>query len=184
MLGHLTDEELLAGIGQGNQDAFRALYKRYEVRLYNFILRTVSEEMLAEDVFQETLIRVAQKAGSFQPRAKAVTWIYRIAYHLSIDAIRRGRHQLDFEEITEELPDATLEPLEMALLRSQRALLQDALAQLSPPHRAVVLLAVIEERSHQEIAEMTGVPVGTVKSRLHYALRKLEKVIRPLMIED
>jgi RNA polymerase sigma-70 factor (ECF subfamily) len=58
------------------------------------------------------------------------------------------------------------------------------LNQLSAPQRAVILLAVIEERSQQEIAEMTGVPVGTVKSRLHYALRRLEKILRPHMVED
>lgn len=181
---NVTDEELLALIGQGDEKAFQELFERYQSRLYNFILRTVGEDMLAEDVFQETFMRIAQKAGSFQPRAKAITWIYRIAYHLSIDTLRRARHQLYFEEITEELPDAVCEPLEAAVLRSQRAMLQDALAQLSPPHRAVVMLAVIEERHQTEIADMLSIPVGTVKSRLHYALRKLAKVLRPLMVSD
>jgi RNA polymerase sigma-70 factor (ECF subfamily) len=183
MMHHLSDEQLLADIGRGNEAAFQELFERYQGRLYNFILRTVGEDMLAEDVYQETFIRIARKAATFQPRAKAITWIYRIAYHLSIDALRRTQRQLDFEEITEALPDGGREPLEWAVLRSQRALLQEALAQLSAPHRAVVLLAVIEERCQQEIAEMTGVPVGTVKSRLHYALRKLEKALRPLMVD-
>jgi RNA polymerase sigma-70 factor (ECF subfamily) len=180
---HFSDEELLEQIGRGDETACQELFERYQTRLYNFILRTVGEDMLAEDVFQETFIRIAQKAGTYKPRAKAVTWIYRIAYHLSIDAIRRTKHQSDYEEITEELATDQWSPFEMVALQSQRALLQDALAQLSAPQRAVVILAIIEERSQLEIAEMTGVPVGTVKSRLHYALKKLATVLRPLIVD-
>lgn len=179
-----SDEELLAQVGQGDEIAFKQLFERYHTRLYNFILRTVGEDMLAEDVFQETFIRLAQKADTFQPRAKAVTWIYRIAYNQSIDALRRTKRLLDYEEISEELPDFQRLPYEVVLQNQQRALLQEALNQLSAPQRAVILLAVIEERSQQEIAEMTGVPVGTVKSRLHYALRRLEKILRPHLVED
>ena len=93
-------------------------------------------------------------------------------YHQLATRFGRNSHQISGRE-----------PLEWAVLRSQRAMLQEALAQLSAPHRAVVLLAVIEERSQLEIAEMTGVPVGTVKSRLHYALRKLEKALRPFIVD-
>ena len=180
---HLPDEELLEKIGNGDESACQELFERYKTRLYNFILRTVGEDMLAEDVFQETFIRIVQNARSFQPRAKAVTWIYRIAYHLSIDALRRTRHHPNYEEITEELAADQWSPDEIAVLRSQRAILQDALAQLSAAQRAVVILAIIEERSQLEIAEMTGVPVGTVKSRLHYALKKLAIVLRPLVVD-
>jgi RNA polymerase sigma-70 factor, ECF subfamily len=178
---HLTDEELLQRIGAGDEMAFKELFERYQVRLYNFILRTVGEDMAAEDVFQETFIRIARKAFTFQPRARAVTWIYRIAYNLSIDSIRRNRHMADFEEVTEELPGTDGEPFSLALMQSQRAMLVDALGLLSAPHRAVVMLSVVEERSHQEIADMLDIPVGTVKSRLHYALRKLKETLRPLV---
>ncbi|HEY3342519.1 MAG TPA: RNA polymerase sigma factor [Anaerolineae bacterium] len=178
-----SDEELLAKIGQGDEAALKELFERYHVRLYNFILRTVGEDMLAEDVFQETFIRLAQKAGTYQPRAKAVTWIYRIAYNLSIDALRRSKRLLDYEEISEQLPDYQRLPYEVVLQNQQRLMLKDALDQLSAPQRAVILLAVIEERSQLEIAEMTGVPVGTVKSRLHYALRRLEQLLRPHIVE-
>ena len=180
---HWSDEELLERIGQADEAAFRELFERYHIRLYNFILRTVGEDMLAEDVFQETFVRVAQKAGTFQPRAKAITWIYRIAYNLSIDVLRRARRLMDYEEINEELPDQQRLPYDIVTQNQQRAQLQEALNQLTPPHRAVVLLAVIEERSQQEIAEMIGVPVGTVKSRLHYALRRLEKILRPQWVD-
>jgi RNA polymerase sigma-70 factor (ECF subfamily) len=179
-----SDEELLAQIAQEDEAAFRELFERYHIRLYNFILRTVGEDMLAEDVFQETFMRLAQKAHTFQPRAKAITWIYRIAYNLSIDALRRTKRLRDYEEISEELPDIQRMPYEIVLQNQQRILLQDALNQLSAPHRAVILLAVIEERSQQEIAEMTGVPVGTVKSRLHYALKRLEKILRTQLVDE
>jgi RNA polymerase sigma-70 factor (ECF subfamily) len=174
-----SDQALLQRIAQGDEEAFRALFERYQARLYHFILRTVGESMLAEDVFQETFIRVAQNARAFQPRAKVVTWIYRIAYHLSIDALRRDKRLLDCEAIDERLPDGAGEPLDAALLGAQRSQLLGALASLSPEHRAVVLLSIVEERSHQEIADLTGVPVGTVKSRLHYALKRLHHRLSP-----
>ncbi len=179
-----TDEQLLSAIANGDETAFKELFDRYQSRLYNFILRTVGEDMTAEDVFQDTFMRIAQRASTFHPRARAVTWIYRIAYNLSIDYFRRNKRMSDFEEVTEELPDSSAEPFDTAVIHSQRGILEDALNLLKPPHRAVVMLSVIEERSHQEIADMLGVPVGTVKSRLHYALRKLEKVLRPLIIDE
>jgi RNA polymerase sigma-70 factor (ECF subfamily) len=179
-----SDEELLTQVGEGDELALKELFERYHVRLYNFILRTVGEDMLAEDVFQETFMRLAQKASTFQPRAKAVTWIYRIAYNLSIDTLRRTKRLMDYEEISEELPDLQRLPYEIVLQNQQRALIQEALTQLSAPQRAVILLAIVEERSQQEIAEMTGVPIGTVKSRLHYALKRLEKILRPRLVEE
>lgn len=170
-----SDETLLQLIAQGDEEAFRALFERYQARLYHFILRTVGETMMAEDVFQETFLRVAQKAGSFRPRARAITWIYQIAYHLSIDAIRRNRRLLEYEEIDEQFTDSADGPVDAAIRGAQRLELLQALASLSPEHRAVVLLSIIEERSHQEIADLTGAPVGTVKSRLHYALKHLHQ---------
>ena len=177
----LPDEVLLARIAQGDEEAYQCLFERYQTRLYNFILRTAGEAMLAEDIFQETFVRIAQKAHTFHPRAKAITWIYRIAYNLSVDALRRNRHLLDSEEITETLADDTEEPLERVAVNAQRAQLEQALSELSAEHRAVVVLSVIEERNHQEIADLVGAPVGTVRSRLHYALRRLERILGPTL---
>lgn len=168
-----SDEQLMQQVGRGSAEAFESLYARYRRRLYNVILRYVQEEALAEDLFQEAFLRLLRAAPRWRPRARLSTWLYRVAINLCIDAGRRRREGALSPDAAEALaddcpgPQASLQAAEMA----ER--LRAVVAQLPAEQRAVLILRVYEGLAESQVAEIVGCPVGTVKSRLHHALRRL-----------
>ena len=169
----LSDEQLMHEVGRGSAQAFEALYGRYRRRLYNFVLRYLQDEALAEDVFQDSFLRLLQAAPRWQSRARVSTWLYRVALNRCIDLARR-RHEGSLpagaaEAIVDPRPDPA------AALQADEALerLRREVGRLPPEQRAVLILRVYEALGEREVAAIVGCPVGTVKSRLHHALRRL-----------
>lgn len=163
----------MLAIGRGDAAAFDALYERFRWRLYNFILRYVQDEAQAEDLFQEAFLRLLQAAPRWQPRAKLSTWLYRVAVNLCIDHNRRRREAALSEEAAEAIADGEPGPLAQLQATEDAAWLRAGVAKLPAEQRAVLLLRVYEGLEERQVAEIVGCPVGTVKSRLHHALRRL-----------
>ncbi len=180
----LSDEELMQGVAQGSAQAFEALYGRYRGRLYSFLLRYVQDEALAQDLYQEAFLRLLRAAPRWRPRARLSTWLYRVALNLCIDASRGRREELLPEGAAEAIVDARPGPQEA--LQSGEALvhLKAQVAQLPPEQRAVLLLRLYEGLGEREVAEVVGCPVGTVKSRLHHALRRLRVQLAEVSLAD
>lgn len=163
-------------------DELRELYRRYAGELFGFACNALGDRELAEEVVQDVFARMWRHAGEYD-RSKATvrTWLYSIARNRIVDARRRAAvrpvsapAQLD-EEAWELDPD-----FDRAVLRWQVAA---ALARLSPEHRQVIRLAHWGGLSLREIAERSGVPVGTVKSRVYYALRSLRLILDEMEVE-
>ena len=168
-----SDEELMRDLQRGELRAFDALYERHSRPLFNFIRRLLRDESLAEDVFQETCMRVFKNAGRFDPRARFRTWLYTVAHNLSMDELRRRRRRMSIP--AGELPRPTPEPdPHERLVEGESA--QRLLGGLNPELRAVVVLRVLHGYSQEETARIVGAPVGTVKSRLHHALKRLRQM--------
>ena len=167
-----SDEELMQDLQRGEMQAFDALYERHARPLYNFIRRLLRDESLAEDVFQETCMRVLRNAGRFDPRSRFRTWLYTVATNLCMDELRRRRRRLSIP--AGELPGPTPEPDPHERLEGESA--QRLLGGLKPELRAVVVLRVLHGYSQEETARIVGAPVGTVKSRLHNALKQLRRM--------
>lgn len=167
----LLDRQLLAAIARGDDDAFVQLYERHAAVIFNYLLRLIHDEKLAEDLLQETFVAVWQGAGAFGRRSKAKTWIFTIAHNKAVSWLRRYRPEALHEEshIAAEEPD----PEARTLTNWRNEELLAALDKLSPNHRAVVELSFAQEMSYAEIARIMECPVGTVKSRMSYALRRL-----------
>ena len=170
-----SDEELMQGVGQGSSGSFEALYGRYRRRLYNFILRYVQDEALAEDLFQEAFLRLLRAAPRWRPRARLSTWLYRVALNLCIDSSRKRRESDLDPAAAEALVDRRPGPQDRLQASEMAQWLKAEVARLPAEQRAVLLLRVYEGLSEREVAEVVGCPVGTVKSRLHYALRRLRQ---------
>jgi RNA polymerase sigma-70 factor (ECF subfamily) len=156
----------------------------YGKATYNYALRLTHNDADARDLTQEAFIRVYRAWRSFQPGTSFLSWIYRIVTNLYRDELRRrkGRYQ---EEIPEdnapqrfggERPLAT-EPIEELVDRQLSERMSKALAALSPEQRKVLVLADVEEYSYQEIADIVGCSIGTVRSRLHRARHQLRRLI-------
>lgn len=178
------DQALVACVqagGPGAADALEALLARYHRPLQQYLDRLLGDPEAAADLVQETFLKMIGALPRYQPRARFSTWLYTIAHRLALDFLRRRRR----EQRTDSLDDparAAAEPAssdrpvaEVALDRVTRDDIRAVLARLSPEHRAVILLHYFEGFSYKEIAQTVGCTVGTVGSRLHYALRAVRR---------
>ncbi|MGI8780953.1 MAG: sigma-70 family RNA polymerase sigma factor [Solirubrobacteraceae bacterium] len=159
-------------------DAMRGLYRLYGGELYGFALNALGDRGAAEEIVQEVFVRAWRHAGRYDPgRAAVRTWLYQIARHAIIDARRRAsvRPGLPLHEPSEDADGGT--SLEQAMLGWQVAA---ALERLTPEHRQMVRMAQFRGLTMREIAEHTGLPLGTVKSRTWYALRSLRLVLEEM----
>jgi RNA polymerase sigma-70 factor (ECF subfamily) len=184
----MTDEELLRRCAAGDGAAYRELVERVEKPLINFILRFVGERQVAEDLFQETFVRVVRSLGSFRPRASLSTWIHTIARNLCLDHLKsRRRHRevpidagaasepgrvIYFKDV---LRSGVPGPGERAASGEDARAVTEALGRLSPAKREAVCLRLYAGLSYAEIARIQDCPVGTVKFRVHEAIRDLAR---------
>jgi RNA polymerase sigma-70 factor, ECF subfamily len=172
-----------ARLKRGEPDALVALLERYQHRLYRYLLRIVREPATAEDLFQQTWIRVTENARRFDERRGIEPWLFSIARNLAIDYLRRVKP----ESLDEELPSgaARVDMLADAhpgvvetLMRQQRSSrLADAIGELTPMYCEVITLRFEEEMKLEEIAELLGVPLSTAKTRLRRALDALRELL-------
>ena len=188
-LNEFSDEELLSRFREGQTDAFGALVRRYERELYGYLRRYLGDANLADDVFQNTFLQLYTKVGQYEPGRPVRPWLYTIATHQAIDALRRsGRRQtLSLDQQREELPNGDVHsllsllecrgpgPLDAAQGEERRQQVRASVEALPEFLRQVVLLAYYQGLKYRDIAEILGIPVGTVKSRLHAALVRLQE---------
>jgi len=192
-----ADEQLIQRCRDGDLAALEELLDRYRDRLMAFIYSVVRDYHLAEDIFQETFLRVYRQARAFRAGASFKTWVYTIAVNLCRDALRKAKRR---PEVSLENGTAVGEtdrsrrmidliagkdpgPREQAGARELEAILKKELAGLSPEHRQVIILSRLNGLKYREIAEVLGIPSGTVRSRLHYALEQLRRGFRERGIE-
>ena len=184
-----SDEDLLARFRRGQTEAFGVLVHRYERELYVYLRRYLGDGDLADDVFQNTFLQLYTKIGQYEAGRPVRPWLYTIATHQAIDALRRnGRHQaVSLDQNRQQLPNGEIRnlvellesrgpgPLDMAHGEERRQRVRADVDQLPDFLRQVVLLAYYQGLKYREIADIMGIPVGTVKSRLHSALVKLQE---------
>jgi RNA polymerase sigma-70 factor, ECF subfamily len=186
-----ADEELLAEYRlHQNRQAFEQLVHRYERELYSYLRRYLSDATLAEDVFQATFLQLYLKADQFEEGRKVRPWLYTIATNQAIDAQRRNRRHkmvsLDRRGPSQEVRDevgslvdllTSKEPGAAANLEGQerRQWIQQAVDELPEALREAVLLVYYQGLKYREAASVLGIPVGTVKSRMHAAILKLNE---------
>ena len=191
----LADEELLARIRSGEREWFGPLVRKYERELYGYLRRYVGDADLAADVFQNTFLAIFKKIAHYEPGRAARPWIYTIATHQAIDAMRRRARRRDTSALlpsgADDSSDGSAQslfvllevagpsPVDMAELGESRLQVREAVAALPDLLKQVVILTYFQGLKYQEAAEILGVPLGTVKSRLHAALAKLTEAMNP-----
>ncbi|MFQ3592665.1 MAG: RNA polymerase sigma factor [Gemmataceae bacterium] len=188
-LASYSDEELMLRLRQGQMEVFGTLVRRYERELYGYLRRYLGDESLAEDVFQNTFLQVHLKCKQYELGRPVRPWLYTIATHQAIDALRRNqRHQtLRLEEPNTPQADGEAAellqliecrhggPLETVAASERREQIRATVEALPELLRQVLILAYYQGMKYREIAEILDIPVGTVKSRLHAALAKLQE---------
>ncbi|MFO0882795.1 MAG: RNA polymerase sigma factor [Pirellulales bacterium] len=192
-----SDEQLLLDYRDtGNREYFAALVRRYERELYGYLRRYLGDAEMAEDAFQATFLQVHLKCQHFEPGRKLKPWLYAVATNQAIDAQRRNRRHkmvsLDrggsgdqaevgklLDTLLSEEPSPTVQLSEF----EKREWMDESIAKLPEGLRDAISLVYFQEMKYREAAEVLGIPVGTVKSRLHAAIAKLNESYRQTFAE-
>ncbi len=172
-------------IQRGDADALAELYDRYARLVYSLALKTVGDSALAEEITQDVFLRIWQKAGQYQAeRARVNTWLTSIARNRCIDMLRRRQRSgrvmagsIDWSEVAPEAFLSDENPEQDALYALRRRRIRAAMIHLPDAQRQALLLAFFEGLTHTEIAERLGLPLGTVKTRIRLAMKKLRRLL-------
>jgi RNA polymerase sigma-70 factor (ECF subfamily) len=188
-----TDQDIVVWAQDGNELAFRELVRRYERPVFSLVYRMVRDRELAEDLSQETFVKVLNAIDSYRPEHKFSSWIFKIANNAAIDHLRR--RELDTlsldgapDAVTPDRQEATAlqvgdrneSPLEELEARELGNQIERAIARLRPEYRSCIMLRHIEGRPYEEIADILGLPLGTVKTYIHRARGELRELLGPL----
>ncbi len=163
----------------GDPTAWDVLFRRYQLPLYVYVFELVRDEQASLDIVQETFINAVRHIGSLRDEGKFAGWLFGIAHQKCAQRWRRQtRHETALGELSGDTPELEPGPDDLLIRQEQEEAFMRLLNQLPPPQRSVLLLHFIEDFSIEQIAEITGVASGTVKSRLHYAKRALKQLLK------
>jgi len=186
----VSELDLVKQCQAGRTEAFDQLVARYRTRVFAMIYNMVHNEQDAWDLAQESFIKAWKSIGRFRGRSSFYTWIYRIVMNVTIDWLRKKQIKGGGAEFDDAIELKEIEPASRTVPKADplphqrmerdeiRARIDRAIAQISPEHRAVILMKEIEDMQYHEIAEALGCSIGTVMSRLFYARKKLQNLLR------
>jgi len=192
-LNTVTDQEVVARSREGDEAAYRELIRRYERPVFSLIFRMVRDREIAEDLSQETFIKVLNAISTYRPEFKFSSWVFKIANNTAIDHLRR--RELDTLSLegsphaaTPEAMEATAlqlgteraSPLDDVASRELGGEIEIAINRLRPEYRSCILLRHVEGRAYEEIADILGLPLGTVKTYIHRARNELRVMLAHL----
>ncbi|GMV81279.1 MAG: RNA polymerase sigma24 factor [Planctomycetota bacterium] len=180
-----SDPELMSEFAQGEESAFDKLVKRHQVGLLNFFFRLVWDQTLAEDLTQEVFLRLYMHREEYEPRAKFTTYLYRIGRNCWIDYLRRTKSErkvrsLDAQDenghsLAEAVAARAEDPRSTVGKDELTGAVVEAIDALPEEHKLVFILSEVQGLKYQEISETLNIPVGTVKSRMFHAVKRLRE---------
>jgi RNA polymerase sigma-70 factor (ECF subfamily) len=188
-----TDQDVVARARAGTEAAYRELLRRYERPVFSLVYRMARDRELAEDLTQETFVKVLNALDRYRPEFKFSSWIFKIANNATIDHLRRK--ELDtlslqggpdattpdrIEATSLQVGDGSESPLEEMEARELGSAIEDAIARLRPEYRACIIMRHVEGHPYDEIAEALDLPLGTVKTYIHRARAELREYLAPL----
>ncbi len=183
--GAVSLDSETAGLRRGDPQAFEALLTRYQHRLYRYLLRLVREPAMAEDLFQQTWLRVVERTRQYDPRRSFEAWLFAVAHNLAVDTLRRYRPESLDEPVEsrgnetrgEQIAGGGPSALERVMQQERSARVARALEQMPMIYREVLSLRFEEELKIEEIAAVLGAPLSTVKTRLRRGLEALRRIL-------
>ena len=181
----LSDKDILYSVRDGNVEHFDILVNRYKDRLLNFVFRFTNDYQTSEDIMQETFLRVFTKCGEYRAIAHFSTWLFTIAGNLAKSELRRRKRWkylvIDSDndnQIKYDIPDPRMKPDQIAAFRILDERVQKAIDTLNIKYKEILILRDIDGMSYQQISEITGLQVGTIKSRVSRARKRLQRKLK------
>ncbi|MCX2720168.1 RNA polymerase sigma factor [Lentiprolixibacter aurantiacus] len=186
-MGHHSDQHLIKRLKEGDKQAFITFIGQYKHMVYTLALRIVKNEEDAEEVSQDAFLKAYQSIGTFKGDAKLSTWLYRIAYHRSLDCLKKNKRkpsttQLQYEEVTNiQIAEMTWDHMERM---ERKQIIQRALGELPGDDGVILSLFYFESLSLKEISEVLNISVNSVKVRLHRGRKRLASVLEKMMDKE
>jgi RNA polymerase sigma-70 factor (ECF subfamily) len=192
-LAALPDADVVRLAQQGRELAFRELVRRYERPVFSLVFRMVRDRETAEDLSQDSFVKVLNHIDKYSPEFKFSSWLFKIANNVAIDHLRRRRIETismdgsphastaaEVEATALELGDGQESALEAMEAKELGSAIEQAIGKLRPEYRACIMLRHVEGRAYEEIAATLDLPLGTVKTYIHRARHELRKALEPL----
>jgi RNA polymerase sigma-70 factor (ECF subfamily) len=183
-----SDEDLIERFQNGEVYAFDLIVKRYKNQLLNYIYRFLGNAEEAEDLVQETFLRVYRNRNAYQKIAKFSTWIYTIAGNLAKTELRKRKRRkffsitdLGYDDKDYDISDEAFNPEKSVDSNIKEEIIHREIQALSPKFREVILLRDVQELSYEEISQIVNIPLGTVKSRVNRGRLKLQEKLKHLL---
>jgi len=187
-----SDQDVIKWALEGHEPAYRELIRRYQRPIFSLIYRMVRDRELAEDLAQETFIKALNALDTYRPEFKFSSWLFKIANNAAIDHLRKKElHTLSLEGAPDapagdregqplQIADRTETPHDEFEAKELGSAIERAIGALRPEYRQCILLRHVEGRPYEEISEITGLPLGTVKTFIHRARAQLKEALEPL----
>lgn len=189
----MTDEELMLRVQAGEKACYDVLVTRYKVRLFNYLLRMVGDADVAEEIAQDAFVRAYVNADKYRTIARFSTWLYTIATNLVRNRFRKKKRTPpmlslffaadDGEEMVHEIADTNPNPEQLAVGNDLERLIASASEQIPERYRIPFLLREVNQLSYEEIRAVTGLKLGTVRSRINRARTHFRRIIEPMLAE-
>jgi RNA polymerase sigma-70 factor (ECF subfamily) len=178
-----SDDALIAAVARGDRLSLKVLYARHSVRVYRFALRVTRDESLAEDVVSEVFLHAWRGAKKFQSKSKVSTWLLAIAHNKAKDSLQRRRHDYLSDDDAAAIEDPADNPETTWSKKERGELLQACLTKLPTAQREVIDLVYYHHKSVEEVAQIVGAQVSTVKTRMFYARSRLAQMLGQAGVE-
>lgn len=170
-----ADEDIMQAVRDGNLQLLGQLFERYQTPLFNFFLRQTWDRALSEDLVQDVFFRILKFRGTYRGDTSFTTWMYQIARNVRVDSFRKRKPESTINEELASAADARPSPAEQLQTNEQAALLRRALARLPEDKRELLILTRYQNLKYEQIAELLGCHIGTVKTRVYRAVYELKK---------
>jgi RNA polymerase sigma-70 factor (ECF subfamily) len=175
-----TDEAIMIAVREGDLDQLEILYRRYREPLYDFFSRLTGNRVASEDLVQDVFVRILKYRGTYQETNRFVTWLYQIGRNARSDYLRKQSSTVTEDYPSEEPAADSATPGRQLEESEERALLQCALMRMSESNRELLILARYQEMKYQDIADVYGISLGSVKTRIYRATNELREVFDSL----
>ncbi len=170
------DHERMLAVRDGHLDSLAAIFERHHVRLYNFFLKMTGDPHASEDLVQDTFHRILKSRHTYRDDSRFTTWMFAVARSACLTHWRKNKHTKDLVQLDEVIKDRRPGPAERLEKQQEIGRIRRALSGLSEEKREAIVLSRFEDMNYEQISEIAGCAVGTIKARVHRALKDLSRI--------
>ena len=178
------DQMLIESVAGGDKQALEQLFARHSARIYRFVLRITGNAALSEDIVSEVFLEVWRRPGRFEGKAQVSTWMFAIARNKALQALRSRWQKPSDEDGAAEVADSADDPEAAVQEKSRSIVLRKCLSRLSPIQREIIDLVYYHEKSVAEVAQIVGIPTGTVKTRMFRARSRIAELLAETGLDE